>query len=227
MGGNGRLNGDQRALVSLTMWVADRIARTVARHSKKLSEQDLIQIARTALSESALCFDKTKGDNFERYAWKRIVGRMLRELKREHRQHTRVIARVLAALDTALEAVDEFAGTDESDSALIDERLDDFAAVLFLGLAVEAWRNEGDDGAVRRETYVRALRVLHDGLASLAEEDARVLRRRWLDEVDWPELANEMGLSRSAAQRMEHDARERLKRYFLSHGVREMPPIAR
>ena len=61
--------------------------------------------------------------------------------------------------------------------------------MLFLGLAVEAWRNEGDEGAVKREAYVRTLRVLHEGLASLREEDARVLRRRWLDDLDWPELA--------------------------------------
>ena len=60
--------------------------------------------------------------------------------------HTRVVARVLAALDTPREEASEFAGTDESDSAHIDQRLDDFAAVLFLGLAVEAWRNEGRRG---------------------------------------------------------------------------------
>jgi RNA polymerase sigma factor (sigma-70 family) len=210
------------------MWIADRIGRTVARHSKKLSEEDLVQIARTALSEAARCFDPGREDaDFERYAWKRIVGAMLRELKREYRQHARVVARVLAALDTALEAVDEFAGTDEGDSARIDERFGDFAAVLFLGLAVEAWRAEGEDGAVRREAYVRALRVLHDGLASLEEADSCILRRRWFDEIDWPELAKEMGLSRSSTQRMEYDARQRLKRYFVAHGVQQMPPIAR
>jgi RNA polymerase sigma factor (sigma-70 family) len=210
------------------MWMADRIARTVARHSTKLSEDDLIQIARIALSEAGRCFDEDREEaNFERYAWKRIVGAMLRELKREYRHHARVIARVLAALDTALEAVDQFAGTDEGDSAYVDERLGDFAAVLFLGLAVEAWRSEGEDGAVRREAYVRALRVLHDGLASLKETHSRVLRRRWLDEVDWPELAKEFGLSRSSTQRLEYAARQGLKRYFVAHEVTHMPSIER
>jgi RNA polymerase sigma factor (sigma-70 family) len=224
----GGLTRDQRVRVSLTMWLADRIARTVARHSKKLGGDDLMQIARLALIESAVRFDEERPDaNFERYAWKRIVGKMIRLLKKEYRHHGRVVARVLAALDMALEPGDQFAGTDEGDAAYIDERLDDFASILFLGLAVDAWRSEGEEGAVRHETYVQTLRKMHEGLASLEEADSRVLRRRWFDEIEWPELAAEMGVSRSGAQRREYAARQRLKRYLLSHQVTEMPEIPR
>ena len=138
-----------------------------------------------------------------------------------------MIAKVLDALDVVVEPDEDIATTLEDVSARIDERLEDFATVLFLGLAVEAWRSEGEDGAVRREAYVRALRVLHDGLATLVEADGRILRRRWVDELDWPALAEEMGVSRSTAQRLEHDARQKLKRYLLSRQVLEMPPIAR
>lgn len=223
------LNHDQRVLVSLSMWMADRVARTVARHSKRLSEQDLIQTARTALAESARLYDKEKDSSFEKYAWKRVVGSMLRELKREYRHHPRVIGRVLEALDLAATSLDEYLESDEDVSTQIDDKCSDFAATLFLGLAVEAWRAEGEDGAIRREAYVRALRVLREGLASLDESAARILRRRWLDsdEPGWPEIAQELGVSRSAAQRTEGEARERLKRWLLSRGLREMPLVAR
>jgi RNA polymerase sigma factor (sigma-70 family) len=221
------LNRDQRNRVSLALWMADRLARTVAKHSKRISEQDLIQIARTALSEAAVPYDETKDTEFETYAWKRVVGTMIRELKKEYRQSPRVIAKVLGALDLVAEPDEDIATTLEDVSARIDERLEDFATVLFLGLAVEAWRSEGEDGAVRREAYVRALRVLHDGLATLVEADARILRRRWFDDLDWPTLAEEIDVSRSTAQRLEYDARQKLKRYLLSRQVLGMPPIAR
>jgi DNA-directed RNA polymerase specialized sigma subunit len=135
------LNHDQRARVSLALWLADRLARVAARYSKRISEEDLIQIARTGLTESAVSYDETKDAEFERYA--------------------------------------------------------------------------------------RALRALDDGLATLVEADARILRRRWIDELDWPALAEEMGVSRSTAQRLEYDARQKLRRYLLSRHVLEMPPIAR
>jgi RNA polymerase sigma factor (sigma-70 family) len=214
------LNRQQRTLVSLSLWMADRVARTAARCTRHLTFDDLSQIARTALSLAALRFDPAKEVPFEKFAWKRIVGAVLRALTGESKHKRRTVDAFLTMLDAPVEVGDSFVDTDEEVSRRIDERDDDAALAVFLSMTSDDWQAEGEQGLVRRETSVRAKHLVQGALDSLEEVQRRVVVLRYWEALDWAAVTEHMGLSKTTVQYHERQARTHIRRYLLAHGLK-------
>ena len=218
------LTREQSALAELFLWVAERLARSAARCSRHLPFDDLLQIARTGLLEAALRYDVNSGTPFDKFAWKRIYGRIVRALGYESKHHRRATLAFLSMLDAA--PVDT--STPETDgqvSALIDERCDDAALTLFLALTSSRLEIAGEDGAVRCETATRAARLIDEALDGLDEDLRLVVRLRYWEALDWSDTSEKLHVSRATAQRKELEARKRIRRHLCTHGVDSLPEM--
>lgn len=214
------LNQQQRLAVSLALWVADRVALTAARFTRRVQADDLVQVARTALAEAARRFDPSKGASLEAFAWMRIVGAVLRVLGRDSKRQQRALGAFLAMLDVPADAGTPSPDTDEEASSQINERCDDAAMVLFLAFSAEDWQSAGEPGFIRRETAMNARRLVQGALDSVDDVPRRIIHLRYWDERTWPEIVDLMRLSKTTVQYHERRAREQIRRYLLAHGLR-------
>ena len=213
------LTSQQQTDVSLAIWIADRIAQTAARCARHLDRDDLTQIARTALVDAAFKFDAAKGVPFEKFAWKRVMGSVLRALGRESKRYQRALRAFLEMLEV-LEVGDGFDDNDDDVSARIDYGCDDAAFVLFLSLSADNWQADGEQGFARREASVNAKRLTREALGTLSDVQRQIVHLRYWEEVDWAGVVDRVGLSKTTVQYHERRARDQLRSYVLGRGLK-------
>src|SRR5262249_53794382 len=104
------LSHDQELLVTVSLWIVEQAADWVLKRKRyhALKRDELIATGRLALMHAARRFDPALGE-FERFARKRVVGAMLRAV----RKAGEAASFEAAVLDASLKAADEVAGEED------------------------------------------------------------------------------------------------------------------
>lgn len=181
-----------------------------------LERDEMVSFGQEGLLNAARKFDPTLGIPFRKYAYHRVRGNVLDGI-RSHGQLPRRAYEKLKALQSANLIASGF----YEDTAAVardlspenaDVRLAEQLAVLATAMAIGVGGNETHTGGERvlvadhrpdREVEVDELMVLvHQGMATLTEQEATFVRRHFFDDRDIDEVAKEMGLSKSWGSRV-------------------------
>lgn len=175
--------------------------------------EDYLQLARVGLVEAVDRFDPGQGAQFETFASKRVQGAVLNGLTRltEKNQQISVKMRLRQErLEAVKEAAEEASGPVAPRSS---DKLFRYLAEVGIGLAlgilledtgmVDAEAFDGDTHAPSpevsyfRKTEIRQLRsVLHGLVDRLSEQQKKVIRYHYLQEIPFDEIAATMGVTR-------------------------------
>jgi len=212
--------------------IAIRLKRSLGRTAEV---DDLISYGQTGLLDAARRFDPERGVPFRAFANFRIRGAILdgvRQLSHlPRRVHERLKAFESATLFSEGAAEDLNARTPPGQTAQDRERrliehLAGMATAVALGLISETGTD--DQGAVTavapsdlspEEHSIRQqlLDLVEEGIESLPEQEAVLIRRHYLEGERFDQVARELGLSKSWASRLHTRAIERLTKRLANH----------
>jgi RNA polymerase sigma factor FliA len=207
--------------------------------------EDYLQLARVGLVEAVDRFDPSQGAQFKTFAAKRVQGAVLNGLVRltEKNQQISIKMRLRQErLEAAKEAADDAGGANTHETAAgrsstrDADKLFRYLAEVGIGLAlgilledtgmVDADSFGGDTHAPSpevsyfRKTEVQQLRtVLHGLVDQLSEQQKRVIRHHYLQDVPFDEIAGAMGVTRGRISQLHRQGLLRL-RELLSNDAR-------
>lgn len=207
------------------------IARQVARSIGSAVElDDLRSFGREGLLDAARKFDTARGVPFRAYANFRVRGAMIdgvrtmSQLPRRAHERLNGLSASLRASEGA--ADDTFAAPTSGTRSQADQALADHLAAMATALAVGliAPTGVGDSGELVQvtteespeEAVVRAqlLRTVAEAIEELPEEEAKLVRRHYLEGERFDQVAHSLGLSKSWASRLHTRALQRLAKRF-------------
>jgi RNA polymerase sigma factor for flagellar operon FliA len=207
------------------------IARQVARSIGSAVElDDLRSFGREGLLDAARKFDMARGVPFRAYANFRVRGAMIdgvrtmSQLPRRAHERLNGLSASLRASEGA--ADDTFAAPTSGTRAQADQALADHLAAMATALAVGliAPTGVGESGELVQVTteqspedaVVRAqlLRTVAEAIEELPEEEAKLVRRHYLEGERFDQVAQSLGLSKSWASRLHTRALQRLAKRF-------------
>jgi RNA polymerase sigma factor (sigma-70 family) len=217
----------------LALPAARRLARLIAKHLGVRAPdvlEDCEQAGVLALIEVSPRHDRTRGDLF-RYAWKRIAGAVTDLVCSQSPVDRAGRKAALEAMEEFRDATDPFAVADDP-FAVDDEgdtaELKDYCRwVTFTRLTAETGERLRMPGADLLLVRARAFRALVNQLGELNEQERRYIELRHMLGLSWDDVANEMGVERKYAQRIDDGIRARLRRGLRLQGVDEPPPSER
>lgn len=219
---------------------ARMVAATVygRRTHNDIEFDDYLQLARVGLLEAVDRFEPGQGAQFKTFAAKRVQGAVLNGLTRltEKNQQISVGMRLrqerLEAVKEAAaeEASQESSGSDASvsNSSRSADKLFKYLAEVGIGLALgvmledtgmvdaEAFDGEGHTPSPEvsyfRKTEILQLRaVLRDLVGQLSEQQRNVIRRHYLQEIPFDEIAAAMGVTRGRVSQLHRQGLLRLR----------------
>lgn len=208
--------------------LVDSIARQIGRSIGRTAESDdLISYGQSGLLEAARRFDPSRGVPFRAFAAFRVRGAMLDGVRQLSHLPRRVHER-LKALEAArrfsegaLEDLSAPAAPGET-AADRERRLSDhlagMATAIATGLVAEPALDEqgfataisGDPTPEERSEREQLLALVREGIETLPEQEATLIRRHYLEGERFDHVAAELGMSKSWASRLHTRAIGRL-----------------
>jgi RNA polymerase sigma factor FliA len=207
------------------------IARQVARSIGSAVEvDDLRSFGREGLLDAARKFDTARGVPFRAYANFRVRGAMIdgvrtmSQLPRRAHERLNGLSASLRASEGA--ADDTFTAPSSGARAQADQALADHLAAMATALAVgliaptgvgesgelvQVTTEQSPEDAVLRAQLLQAVR---DALEGLPEEEAKLVRRHYLEGERFDHVARSLGLSKSWASRLHTRALQKLAKRF-------------
>jgi RNA polymerase sigma factor for flagellar operon FliA len=214
---------ERNKLIAEHVEMARRIALRVARRVPEwMSYDDLIASAMVGLTEAADRYDAARGEPFVGFAEKRIRGAVLDELRRgdimprRARQNARKVGQTIQALEKKLGRPPEDEEVAKALDIPVDEYRDDLehlthVAVVSISptmVASHAGEEENAEAQMQRAQLSKALR---DGLKQLPERDATILSLYYIEEVNYGEIAQLLGITESRVCQLHGRAIARLR----------------
>ncbi len=218
--------------------------------SKKVRElpshcelDDLASCGLVALIEAVDRFDPKKGATFEQYAWTRVSGAIMDELRRQD-WASRSVRHFARQVDSARENYFASNGRAPSESELADalhvpieeirkqleelERADlcslnapartgDDNEMLEIGDTVE--NHEAVSEPERATLAGERAAIVRDAIASLSERERLVLKLVHVDELQGAEIGARLGVSESRVSQILAGARQKLRNRIAAYDV--------
>jgi len=221
------LTRDQEALVIVSIWIVeDALKELKKRRRLWIEPTELFSAGKIGLMASIHRHNPALGP-FERFAWKRVIGAMLRA-NRKAKEQALFLA---AATEAALEASGELVADDEPSPGSPDDvrrtlarRCDPFAVAMFVGQMSDILRRQGEEGIILRHTYRAAIAVLREGLRTLPEHQRRLWELRHFQDLSFREVASALGIDESKARRRWVKLLFALGQYLRDRGIDRWPP---
>lgn len=230
-----------RLILSYAPMVKYLAVRKVRQLPPHCNIEDLVSTGLLALIAAVDRFDPAKGATFEQYAWTRVSGSMIDELRRQDwaprtlRRAGREIERTRqewqakhseTPTDRQLASQLEITLTelrDQLDSlALVDlvslnapTRGDDSDGLVEMGDTLSAPLGEHDPERAALASERSA--VLKDAVASLSEREQRILTLLYVHQLQGVEVGRRLGISESRVSQLLGGIRETLKRRIDSY----------
>jgi RNA polymerase sigma factor for flagellar operon FliA len=216
-------SSERNKLIAEHVDMARRIALRVARRVPEwMSYDDLIASAMVGLTEAADRYDAQRGEPFPGFAEKRIRGAVLDELRRgdimprRARQNARKVGQTIQALERKLGRPPE----DEEVAKALDISLEEYkedleqlthVAVVAISPAMLQTHAGEEDNAEAQMQRAQLSKALRDGLKLLPERDATVLSLYYIEEVNYGEIAQLLGVTESRVCQLHGRAIARLR----------------
>jgi RNA polymerase sigma factor for flagellar operon FliA len=214
---------ERNKLIAEHVEMARRIALRVARRVPEwMSYDDLIASAMVGLTEAADRYDSKRGEPFPGFAEKRIRGAVLDELRRgdimprRARQNARKVGQTIKELEGKLGRAPEDVEVAKALGVALEEYQEDLehlthVAVVSISptmVASHAGEEENAEAQMQRAQLSKALR---DGLKQLPERDATILSLYYIEEVNYGEIAQLLGITESRVCQLHGRAIARLR----------------
>ncbi|MEJ7729880.1 MAG: sigma-70 family RNA polymerase sigma factor [Polyangiaceae bacterium] len=224
------LSAAQQQLVREASRIVNKIAAKARARGSALDVDELASLGREGLIEAALSFDPGYGVTFEGFAWPRVDGAMKNGVERELAEmRTRMSAAYAASYGFAEAQTDEgdlMTDTEQEVRARLDAGCDGFAAAMAVGFFTASGGIEGEDAAVARETYARAIDAVREAMETLPPRDRQLIALHYEDQLDLKQVAERLGFSYGSARRYHHSAMQRLGARMRARGISAAPPPA-
>jgi RNA polymerase sigma factor for flagellar operon FliA len=218
-----RSTAERDRLISEHIEIARRISMRMARRCPEwIAREDLVAAGMLGLTEAAERYDANRNEPFLAFAEKRIRGAVLDELRRgdimprRARQNARKVGQTIQALEKKLGRPPEDEEVAKALDIPVDEYRDDLehlthVAVVSISptmVASHAGEEENAEAQMQRAQLSKALR---DGLKQLPERDATILSLYYIEEVNYGEIAQLLGITESRVCQLHGRAIARLR----------------
>jgi RNA polymerase sigma factor for flagellar operon FliA len=216
-------SAERNKLIAEHVDMARRIALRVARRVPEwMSYDDLIASAMVGLTEAADRYDSARGEPFPGFAEKRIRGAVLDELRRgdimprRARQNARKVGQTIQMLEGKLGRPPE----DEEVAKALDISLEEYkedleqlthVAVVSISPAVLQEQAGDEENAEAKMQRAQLSKALRDGWKQLPERDASILSLYYIEEVNYGEIAQLLGVTESRVCQLHGRAIARLR----------------
>jgi RNA polymerase sigma factor for flagellar operon FliA len=180
--------------------------------------EELVAIGNAGLAEAAQRYDPARGVAFATFAWYRVSGAIVDELRRATQLPRRTWARLTALRAAGAYLEQEVGrGAPARETALAELQRAMSAIRTMYVLSLEALRAggfdaEGDAAAPGdRLDATRLTRQLGDALAALPERERALLQKHYFEDKSLTAAGAELGMSKSWASRTHAQAIDRLR----------------
>ena len=220
----------EQTLVKYGLFVVERAASKLARRFPgRVRARELYAVGTFALYRAARDFRDEHNHDFADYAYRRVRGAMLDELRLVSRQERRLRAAVKGGdlfLSTYRDDEYDMLVHDDEDAARrLQEGVDSLLAATFAAMVEETQRIDDEDPLEAEEEYRRAQEALAIALRAVTDEQRAVLALVYRDQSTLDEAARVLGLTYITIRRRHADALERLRAELGKLGVDRAPPI--
>lgn len=227
------LTAEQQALVKGAASLVEKVARYLApRYESLIGFDDMLALGREGLVQAAKSFDPTLGVAFTTFATYRVQGAMLDGIRKEagRAREIALSCRIAGSeyLAVQRETGDVMTDTDEDYENRLETFADGLAAAMFTGLVSAATRGQskGEDAAVSRDSYARAIRALEKATSTLPEREKKLIDLHYRENRELKEVAQILGVSYASVRRYHAGVMERLAVRMRAQGVTEAPPMS-
>jgi RNA polymerase sigma factor for flagellar operon FliA len=220
---------ERARLVETHLDVARSAAALVHRRAKgQIELDDLIGFANEGLAEAALSYDPSKGASFRTWAWYRVNGALMDNMRR-HSNLPRRVWRKLVALRAAGEYLENLGERDAGAAkrgvqpkqgkdalAQIKDSLSAIRTMYVMSLDVlvdERNFDKADDNPALGDQLdtTRLARKLRKALEALPEKERALVTKHYYEGKNLLEAGAELGISKSWASRLHAQAVEKLR----------------
>ena len=212
-------------LIAEHMDMGRRIALRVARRTPEwVREEDLVSAAMIGLAEAAERYDANRGEPFVAFAERRIRGAVLDELRRgdllprRQRWTARKVGEAIRTLEHKLGRSPEDVEIAGALGVSVEEYRDQIEVLTTIGFVeltpglVESQQDLSSEGAtlaqVERNEMVGLVR---QALGRLPERDAQVLSLYYVEELNYGEIGQVLGVTESRVCQLHARAIARLR----------------
>jgi RNA polymerase sigma factor FliA len=229
----------------MVTYLASKKVRELPSHCEL---DDLASCGLVALIEAVERFDPKKGATFEQFAWTRVSGAIMDELRRQD-WASRSVRHFARQIDSARERYSAKNGRAPSEAELAEEldvplgeirkqlgeleradvcslnaptRAGDDSELLEIGDTVEnhELNSEPEQATLASERAA----IVRDAIATLSERERMVLKLVHVDELQGAEIGARLGVSESRVSQILAGARQKLRSRVAAYDVDE--PIA-
>jgi RNA polymerase sigma factor for flagellar operon FliA len=231
-----------RLVLSYTPMVRYLAAKKVRELPAHCELDDLVSAGLVALIEAVDRFDPSKGATFEQYAWTRVSGSIMDDLRRQD-WASRSVRRLARQVDQARDDFFMRAGRFPSDAELAAKleltpaelrahheelsraELGSLNALsrgsdegeLEVGDTIEA--PEGEHEPERATLASERSAIVRDAIAHLTEREQTILRLVHVEELQGAEIGLRLGVSESRVSQILASARQKLRQHVASYDV--------
>ena len=217
------LTAEQKVLVEQARPTARRIARAMARRCPGLPLDEIGSITEATLTAEVLRYDPSRGASLAQFAFKAMVGAVLRAARKQESEPLRAARRAglvhAESLSDERDLAAEIAATDQDRLRRSRALGEDFAAAMFFAYTGKHPLSNVEDAFIAREAMLK----LREVYAALDSEDATLLDLLYWQELDWETTAARLGVSVSSAQRRQWKLLPRLRAALEARGIRGAP----
>ena len=237
--------GDAEARDRLVLWYSPMVRYLALRKARELPShvdvEDLVSCGLLALVKAVDRFDPNKGASFEQYAWTRVTGGIMDELRR-HDWASRSTRRLARDIETARERWFAVHGTlpGESDLARVlkidlgelRDGLEELERASVVSLNAPA--RSSDDGSFvevgetvaekpgDHDPEVATLsaerrRVFRSAITSLSEREQRILKLVYVHNMAGADVGQELGVSESRVSQILSSVRSKLRGHIEAY----------
>lgn len=210
------------ALITAHQGLVKRVARTMVRDvPRHVSYDDLVGFGQLGLIDAATRYDPTRGVQFNTFAYYRIRGAIIDQVRREHGSDPIYRARMgaRAAVDDLIEshAAEGAAAADALDAArALAGLLEETATALLLEETASALRPPAlpspEESAMAGDTA----REIREALVGMPERERGLVEKVYLDGLTIEQAGIQLGMTKGWASRLHARALGRL-RESLAH----------
>ena len=229
------LTPEQRALVDLGMPLVEHAAAEIGRRYRtRCTAAELLGPGTIALCEAAVAYRQDGHPSFLEYAKHHVRGRMLDAV---HAEHFSLRARVEHAMERAYCRIsshqvadfDLFADPEEKLVEGAQRGCDDVLAAAFLAGLLEAQEATPEEQVMELEGQVATRASLQAALAALYPHEREVIHLLYekgrRERVTLDDVAREIGVHESTAQRRHVAALRKLREQLAKRGITRSVPL--
>lgn len=195
------LTSDQKALL-LGSQIVPRLARRMARRTQYLSHDELVSIGNESEVKAALRFDPERGVPFRAFAFSCVHLDMKRAILAEaaHQRRTVPPDAVFEYVEQTHDRGDLFADSHEDSRRHLHEFLSGALAAIYLAFASEASQAPTETDLATHIDGERRRQRARAHIAAMGDK-GELLKLRYLDGLEWPDVASKLGMSVASAGR--------------------------